>query len=228
MAHKSQVTYRRPSAIVMLAAVPYLLLSASQSVKLTTTVNLDGSGLRRYTVICVPDRTKEVQKRLLEQTPGFDHQSRRREGTNLVIIRDWRPANIAEAVSAPDAAASLEITDIIRKPLSVFTEYHWSEQVNIYRETATDVETFGEEIAGLRYELKMPGKIVQSKTNADRIEGRAAIWELSADVDTYTLEATSQRLRWGYLLVILYILGFISYQVIRYVARLVRNRPRKI
>ena len=228
MAYKRQATYRRPSAVVMLAAVPYLLLSASQSVKLSTIVNLDGSGLRRYTVTCVADRTKEVQKRLLEQTADFDHQSWRREGANLVVTRDWRPANLAKAVTDPDAVASLQVTDIIRKPFSVFTEYHWSEQIEIYRETATDVETFGEEIAGLRYELKMPGKIVQTKTNADSIEQGAAVWELSANTDTYTIEATSQRLRWGYLLVILYILGFIGYQVIRYAARLVRNRPRKI
>jgi len=226
MAYKPQATYRRPSAIVMLAAVPYLLLSASQSVELRTTINLDGSGLRQYTVTCVPDRTKEVQKRLLEQTADFDRQDWEREGPNLVVTRDWRPANLAEAVADRDATASLQVTDIIRKPLAVFTEYHWSEELNIYRETATEVETFGEEIATLSYKLNMPGKIIAS--NADRTDGGSAVWELSANIDTYTLQATSHRLRWGYLLVILYILGFIGYQVIRYVTRLVRNRPRKI
>jgi len=228
MAYKRQATYRRPSAIVMLAAVPYLLLSASQSVKLSTTVNLDGSGLRQYTVTCVPDRTKEVQKRLLEGTTDFDRQSRQREGANLVVTRDWRPADLAEVVTAPEAAASLHITDIIQKPFDVFTEYHWSEQLEIYRETATDVETFGQEIAALRYELKMPGKIVQTKPNADSFDRGAAVWELSANVDTYTIEATSRRLRWGYLLLLLYIVGFVIFQVVGYVTRLVRNRPRKI
>ncbi len=226
MAYERQAIYRRPSVIAMLAAVPYLLLSASQSVQLTTTINLDGSGLRQYVVACVPDRTKEVRKRLLERTGDFDHQSWQREGQNLVITRDWRPANLAKAVTAPDAAASLQITDIIQKPFDVFTEYHWSEQLEIYRETATDVETFGEEIAALRYQLLMPGKII--KTNADSIEGGAAVWELSANVDTYTLEATSRRVRWGYLLLLLYIVGFVVFQVVGYASRLVRNRPRKI
>ena len=226
MAYERQATYRRPSVIAMLAAVPYLLLSASQSVQLRTTINLDGSGLRQYTVTCVPDRTREVQKRLLERTADFDHQDWQRKGPDLVVTRDWRPANLARAVTDPDAAASLQTTDIIQNPFSVFTEYHWSEELNIYRETATDVETFGEEIATLSYKLNLPGSVIAS--NADRTDGGTAVWELSANVDTHTLEATSRRLRWSYLLVILYILGFIAFQLSCYVSRLVRNRPRKI
>jgi len=226
MAYNRQATYRRPSVIAMLAAVPYLLLSASQSVQLTTTINLDGSGLRQYTVSFEQARDPEVPKYLREATRGFDRPRRREEAGRVVITRDWRPANLAKAVTAPDAAASLQITDIIRKPFDVFTEYHWSEQLEIYRETATDVETYGEEIATLSYKLNMPGKIV--KTNADDVEGGTAVWELSANVDTYTLEATSRRVRWGYLLLLLYIVGFVVFQVVGHVTRLVRNRPRKI
>jgi len=221
-----QRTCRPTSVIAMLAAVPYLLLSASQSVQLRTTVNLDGSGLRQYAVTYQPDRTKEVRKRLLERTGDFDRQSLHLEGPNLVITRDWRPANLAEAVTDPDATTNLQIVDIIQNPFSVFTEYYWSEELSIYRETATDVETFGEEIATLSYKLNMPGKIIAS--NADRTDGGSAVWELSANVDTYTLEATSRRLRWEYLLLLLYIAGFIVFQVVGYVTRLVRNRPRKI
>ncbi len=94
MAYERQATYRHSSVIAMLAAVPYLLLSASQSVQLHTVVNLDGSGLRQYTVTCLPDRTKEVQKRLLERTGDFDRQSWQGEGPNRVITRDWRPASL--------------------------------------------------------------------------------------------------------------------------------------
>ena len=226
MAYERQATYRRPSVIAMLAAVPYLLLSASQSVQLRTTVNLDGSGLRQYTVACLADRTKEVRKRLLERTGNFDRQSLRREGPNLVITRNWRPANLAKAVTDPDAAASLQISDIIQKPFDVFTEYHWSEQLEIYRETATPIEIVGEEIAILSYKLNMPGRVIAS--NADRTDGGTAVWELSANVDTYTLEATSRRLRWEYLLLVLYVVGFVVFQVVGYATRLVRNRPRKI
>ncbi len=228
MRYKRQVAHRRTPVVAMLAAVPYLLLSASQSVQLRTVVNLDGSGLRQYTVTCLPDRTKEVQKRLLERTGDFDRQKRRGEGPNLVITRDWRPADIAKAATDPDATANLQIAGIMQKPFDVFTEYHWSEQLEIYRETATDVETFGEEIATLSYKLSMPGKIVETRPNADSFEEGAALWALSANVDTYTLEATSRRLRWEYLLLLLYIVGFAVFQVVGYVSRLVRNRPRKI
>ena len=226
MRYKRQVAHRRTPVVAMLAAVPYLLLSASQSVQLRTVVNLDGSGLRQYTVTCVPDRTKEVQKRLLERTGDFDHQSWQRQGQNLVITRDWRPANLAEAATDGDTTASLQITDIIQKPLAAFTKYHWSEELSIYRETATPVETFGEEIATLSYKLNMPGRVIAS--NADRTDGGTAFWELSANVDTYTLEATSRRLRWEYLLLVLYVVGFIAFQIGGYVIRVVRNRPRKI
>jgi len=228
MAYERQATYRRPSVIAMLAAVPYLLLSASQSVQLTTTINLDGSGLRQYTVSFDQARDPEVPKYLREATRGFDRPRRRKEAGRVVITRDWRPANLAKAVAAPDAAASLQITDIIQKPFDVFTEYHWSEQLEIYRETATPIETVGEEIATLSYKLNMPGKIVKTRPNADSFEEGAAVWELSANVDRYTLEATSRRLRWGYLLLLLYVVGFVVFQVVGYGTRLVRNRPRKI
>ena len=226
MCYKRQVVHRRTPVVAMLAAVPYLLLSASQSVQLRTVVNLDGSGLRQYAVACLPDRTKEVQKRLLERTGDFDHQSWQRQGQNLVVTRDWRPANLAAAATDLDAATTLEIADIVQKPLSIFTEYRWSEQLEIYRETATDVETFGEEIATLSYKLNMPGRVIAS--NADRTDGGSAVWELSANVDRYTLEATSRRLRWEYLLLLLYVVGFVVFHVVGYGTRLVRNRPRKI
>ena len=228
MQNYGQATYRHPSVIAMLAAVPYLLLSASQSVQLRTTVNLDGSGMREYAVSYDPDRHLEVRRRLLEATLRFDHEYEPGEGRGNTIVRDWRPANLAKAVTAPDAAASLQITGIVQKPFSIFTWYRWSEQLEIYRETATDIETFGEEIATLSYQLNMPGKIMNSQTNADSVEGGAAIWELSADVDTYTLEATSRRLRWGYLLLVFYVVGFVVFQAVSYLTRLVRNRPRKI
>lgn len=228
MRYKRQVAHRRTPVVAMLAAVPYLLLSASQSVQLTTTINLDGSGLRQYTVSFEQARDPEVPKYLREATRDFDRPRRRKEAGRVVITRDWRPANLARAVTDPDAAASLRITDIIRKPLAVFTEYHWSEELRIYRKTATDVETAGEEIATLSYRLNMPGKIVKTRPNADSFDRGAAVWELSANVDTYTLEATSRRLRWGYLLLLLYIVGFVVFQVVGYGTRLIRNRPRKI
>jgi len=223
-----QTTCRPTSVIAMLAAVPYLLLSTSQDVQLRTVVNLDGSGLREYRVSFDPDRHPDVRRRLLETTQHFDHEYESKQGSGKMIVRDWRPANLAVAATDPDAAATLQIAGITQKPFALFTEYHWSEELSIYRETATDIETFGEEIATLSYKLNMPGKIVNGKTNADSLEGGTAVWELSAGVDTYTLEATSRRLRWGYLLLMLYVLGFIAFQIVCYVTRVVRNRPRKI
>ncbi len=224
MANHMPTTCWRIPTIGLLAAVPYLLLSASQkSVELTTVVNWDGSGLRQYTVSYEKDREAEVKKRLRERTRQFDREGKpHATGSVWVIERSWRPASLQSI-----AETSLQMTGIIQTPFSIFSYYDWSEQLEIYRETATPVETFGEEIASLRYELKMPGWVV-SAAGSDEIHGSTAIWELSADADEYTLTATSRRVRWGYLLFLLYILGFIAFQVTRYGAQLVRNRPRKI
>lgn len=218
-----QVGYRHVSAISMLAAVPYLLLSASQDVKLTTVVNWDGSGLREYTVSYSADRQAEVKRRLRERTGQFDREtSPHCMGAVCVIKRSWRPAKL-ESIEG----TSLRMTGIVQEPLNVFTHYRWSEDLEVYRETATPVETFGEGMAVLRYELKMPGRVTQAG-GAREIRGNTVTWELSGGTDKYTLEATSRRVRWGYLAFLVYVVGFVVFQIVHYSAQVIRNRPRKI
>ncbi len=226
MANFKQSTYRRVSTIGLLAAVPYLLLSASQSVKLKTVVSWEGSGLREYVVSYQDGRLKEVNERLRERTPGRARQARpRRDGPMWMIARSWREANAGHLGNPGETA--LDMTGIIQNPLSPWTEYRWVDNVTIYRETATDVETFGAVKAALAYQLQMPGRIVRA-TGGGQIRGNTVTWELSAEQDEHVLEASSRRLRGGYLLLVIYILGFIAFQITRYAAQAVRNRPRKI
>jgi hypothetical protein len=207
----------------MLAAVPYLLLSASQSVKLRTVVNWDGSGLRQYTVSCLADRSLDARKRLRERTQRFDREHVQRAGPDRIITRDWRPANLTAAV--PDS--SLQMSGIIQKPLSIWTYYEWSEKLEIYRDTATDVETYGDEIASFVYRLEMPGRVTTSAPGGD-IRGGTVSWELSAEQPEHTLTAASRRVRWEYLLFVVYVLGFAVFHATRAAVGFVRNRPRKI
>ncbi len=225
MPNYRQIGCRQISAISMLAAVPYLLLSASQDVRLTTVVNWDGSGLRQYAVSCLKDRKDEVGSRLVERSRDFDQERWQEKGPVLTITRDWRPANLAGEVPG----SSLHLSGIVQKPLSIFTHYRWSEELEIYRDTATEVETFGEEIALLDYELKMPGRVLPDTVSTNgKARGGTVTWELSGDADQYTLAATSRRVRWGYLLFLVYVVGFIAFQVVHYTAQVIRNRPRRI
>ena len=209
--------------LVVLAVVPYLLLSASQDVKLTTVVNWDGSGLRQYTVSCLESRRRDVVPQLVERTRDFDRQRERWAGSATVITRDWRPADLAAGI--PDS--SLEMTGIIASPLNIFTYYRWSERVQIFRDTATEVERFGEKIASLRYELRMPGHVIEV-TPTGQIQGGTVSWDLRADQPEYTVSAASRQVRWDYLLFALYIVGFIAFQIVHAAEHFIRNRPRRI
>ncbi len=228
MLNYRQVGCRQISAISMLAAVPYLLLSASQDVRLTTVVNWDGSGGREYVVSYEPGRADEVHDWLREHTSGRARQSRpRSEGPVLTINRSWREAN-AEKL-ADQAQPSLRMAGIIENPLSIWTYYRWSEELEIYRDRATEVETLGAQKALLHYQLKMPGRVLPDTVSAKgKAQGDTVTWELSGDADQYTLAATSRRVRWGYLLFLVYVVGFIAFQVVHYTAQAIRNRPRKI
>ena len=210
----------------LLAAVPYLLLSTSQSVTFTTIVERDGSGLRQFAASCLDDRVREVRKRIREASPHFDVESRRVSSGQTIFIRNWRPAGLD---NPPDRDISLQITDIAQQPLSIFTDYQWSEKLEIYRQTATEVETEGEQLAVLHYVLQMPGTILPHTLSAGgRVENGQAVWELTGDKDEYTLEAHSRQVRWGYLLILIYILAFVIFQIVSYVEQRIKNRPRKI
>lgn len=228
MDNYKQVAYRRVSTLGLLAAVPYLLLSASQSVELRTVVELDGSGLRQYTITYEGGRGEEVNKWLQERTSEHARQlGPRREGPLLVINRDWRAAD-AEKLPA-SGEPSLDMRGIVDNPLSIWTYYRWSEQLEIYRDRATQVETPGAPKAVLEYQLQMPGRVLRdSVSGSGLVEGNTVSWKLSADLANHTLEARSRRVRWGYLLVLIYIVGFIIFQLTRYVAQMMRYRPRKI
>lgn len=211
----------------LLAAVPYLLLSASENVTFTTIVERDGSGLRQFTASCLDDREEEVTKRIREASAKYDVERRQVKPGQTVIIRNWRPAGLDNLPQ--EEGVSLQIADIAQQPLSFFTYYHWSEPVRIEAQTATPMEKEGRSKAVLRYVLQMPGSILPAtvSTGGQIADGRV-VWELPGDQEETLLEASSRQVRWGYLLITLYVLGFIAFQVVSFTQRVIKNRPRKI
>ena len=216
----------KPSITTLLAAVPYLLLSTSQSVTFTTIVERDGSGMRQFSASCLEDREADVTKRIREARPHYDVERRQVGPGQAVIIRNWRPPQLDKL---HEEGVLLQITDIAQRPFSIFTNYEWSEQLKIYRQPAPEVETRGQEIAVLRYVLQMPGTILDKELSlGGRVENGRAVWELTGDKDEYTLKARSRQVRWGYLLILIYILGFVIFQVVSFMERRIKHRPRKI
>lgn len=210
----------------LLAAVPYLLLSMSQSVTFTTVVERDGSGLRQFKASYQPSRHDDVLRRIREASPDYDVERREVKPGQRVIIRNWRPSGLD---NLQDRAVSLKITDIVQQPLSFFTYYHWSEQVDIYQEAATEVEKEGRSRAVLRCVLQMPGTILPETVSAGGlIENGRVVWELTGDQEEHPLEAISRQVRWGYLVIVIYILGFIIFRAVSFVERRIKHRPRRI
>ena len=74
----------------------------------------------------------------------------------------------------------------------------------------------------------MPGRILSVNGTGGRIENGLAVWELAGDQQETILQATSRQVRWGYLLIVIYILAFLAFQAVGFVQRLIKYRPRRI
>lgn len=59
-------------------------------------------------------------------------------------------------------------------------------------------------------------------------EAGSAIFKLDASEESVTVEVTSQRLRWGYLVIVAYVLAFIVFKVLEGLQKAARLKPRKI
>ena len=67
-----------------------------------------------------------------------------------------------------------------------------------------------------------------SASLAPDIVGSTALFTLTAGHDQYQITATSQRIRWGYLLTLLYILGFLAYRITAFLVHRANLKPKRI
>jgi hypothetical protein len=68
----------------------------------------------------------------------------------------------------------------------------------------------------------------KAKKSSVEDDGRTAVFTLMASQPTLTLNVTAQRVRWGYLLLVAYVLAFVAYQLCEGLKRAARRKPRKI
>jgi hypothetical protein len=61
-----------------------------------------------------------------------------------------------------------------------------------------------------------------------QIEDSTATFTLSAASEAYDVTVTSRRVRWGYLVVLLYLLAFVAYKLAAFLVHRAKLRPRRI
>jgi hypothetical protein len=214
---------KRPG-LGLLAAVPLLLMTQAEDVRMLTHIDLDGSGMRMAWASGSTDRLDGVRTRMREASPGDYQEKARVEGGKFILTRSWRGHTL---LTGPDV--KLDVKDVVQEPLSLHTTYTWAETVKIYRETATESERLGAQAAKLIYTLEMPGTVDgMTVSPAASVEGDRIVWTLTGNKDEYTLTATSRRLRWDVLLVCLYVAAVVAGGIGQFTVRRARNRPKRI
>jgi len=240
--------------VTLLAVVPFLLLSSSQSVRVRTVVYLDGTVRREIVADFLRDRQPDVLTELRRALPEADEHKLGAAGEGLEAA--W-----SVIVGQPQSLqATLQSLGIAGQPLSLVSYYTWTETVQIPSDTATAVEKANPALASFDYEITMPGWIRQAQATPKasaateaaqqpgttgaatatpapaapassvqpQINGATAKFTLSAAYPQYDLTVSSWRLRWGYLLTLLYILAFLAYRIAAFVVHRARLRPKRI
>ncbi|MBU0608323.1 MAG: hypothetical protein KKI08_10595, partial [Armatimonadetes bacterium] len=68
----------------------------------------------------------------------------------------------------------------------------------------------------------------KGKRSTVEFDGNTAIFKLMASQPTLTINVVARRVRWGYILLVLYVLAFVAYQLVTFLRQAARRKPRKI
>jgi hypothetical protein len=216
---------------VLLAALPFALLANTSGVLLSTRIEPDGSALRQIGVVSAPYFRSQLPRWVDDVRVGarWDGAWAESHENEVTYARDARLAGLGSL----GEEASLTISDVFQSPLSLYTTYHWREVVTYGYVYAGDAAAAKAMDKKLHYEVELPGVVTSasvspSQGSSAKSDGNLATFELDASQGQQTVEAESSSLRWGYLLVIAYVVGFVAYRVARVIAYQVHIRPRKI
>ncbi len=156
------------SKLVLFTAIPFLLLSSSQSTVVRTVVYLDGSVKREVSADFWQERQSNVLPHLRLALPQADRQ---RVAPIAEGLRGQRSVIVASAEQLEGAKLTYE--DVVARPLSLFTYYTWTETIEIPRETATAVEKADPSKAVFKYEVTMPGRVQEARALPRKAEPKA-------------------------------------------------------
>ncbi len=68
----------------------------------------------------------------------------------------------------------------------------------------------------------------KGKRSSVEFDGNTAIFKLMASQPTLTINVVARRVRWGYIVLVLYVLAFVAYQLATFLRQAARRKPRKI
>jgi hypothetical protein len=223
--------WRRLRPAWLLTAVPFALLVNSAQVHMTLQIERDGSTRRIIAADTAPYFKNQVPKWINDVQAGcsWDRTWKSDTGTTYFYARDFRCQSPADS----GVNSQLTISDVFQNPLWPYTVYTWREEVTFSYLYESDPAAAGAAGKELVYEIAMPGVVTDasvqpSKGSSAEVEAGGAVFKLDASQPTVTVEATSQRVRWGYLVLVAYILAFVVVKVFVAVGRTLRLKPRKI
>lgn len=215
--------------VLLFATIPFALLANSSQVQMNVTVERDGGALRQIIAAANPYFKDQLPKYVNDVGAGggWDRKWQRGDGTLVTYARDFRIHD------ANFGGGRLQIEDVLQNPLSLYTTYTWTEEVSFAYTSDADAAMASAGGKCLAYTLRMPGTVQEASTQPSAgskasTEGNSAEFVLSAASPKVTVTAVSTKTRWGYLLVVLYVLAWVALEIMRVLGRLARLRPRKI
>lgn len=215
---------------LLLATIPFALLANTSQVAMNLTVDRDGGALRQIAATSAPYYGKELPKWVNDVQAGakWDRAWSQVGTDSYTYMRDCRTNN----ANYSDQGL-LTIADVLQSPLSIYTTYTWKETINFAHLYESDYPAAAAAEKKLQYTVVMPGTVTDSQVQPSRgskvtNEGHSAIFSLAAAEPSATITVTAQKIRWGYLLIVIYILAWIALEIVQIVGRQLRRRPRKI
>jgi hypothetical protein len=211
----------------LLITIPFVLLLNSDSVIVSTRMYGDVSGVRRVRAEADSSMRDELLKWTSEMTRHFYNEPVHVTTDSVEVSRSNQVHDLAATEGITATAAN-----IVQKPFSLTSEYTWQETVKVDF-LGNERERAAAEVITFEYRLAMPGKIASVQPVNAQVDGGSAIWTLNAADLTnaeadFTVSATSTALRWDVIAFLAYIVAYLLYRTIAFLARRARLRPRKI
>lgn len=208
--------------VPLLITIPFVLLLNADRVVIRTTMYGDTSGVREVRAVADSSLARETLRWTRNMTRGWNDAGLHISGDTVAAARSVQRNHLG---GHEDVEASA--VDIVQRPFSLVTTYRWRETVKIDF-LGNDKERAAAPHARFEYRLTMPGTIRTASPTPESVLGRTAVWTLTADHDAYTISATATAVRWNVVVILVYVLGYLTYRVLSFVVRRARLRPRKI
>ena len=224
---------RRPRMIVgLMLTVPYALLLNSSDVYVSTTFWEDGTVRRQ--VQATADRYHDDPDGLGKWTADVDAGASWQEHWRQAGQTDGSVTVTRNFVVSRLPGNALQTREVFSDPLNVFSTYTFTETIAIHALSDSDAAMAGVGRKVLAYRVRMPGVVTEatatpaSRGGAPAIDGSSVEFSLDASVPEHQITVVSRKVRWAFIIIVLYVLGFIVYQSAAFVKRTVNSKPRRI